>query len=272
MKRTIILLAALTMSLSVTAQPKFNRNKTVKEAEVNPAIEQVVSGQGINETIIKHKGFTVSYNDILQMPNWVSWSITQTEAKTEAIADNNKYMRDPSFKGDQASAKDMYDDRYCAAQMAPAEDMYLNETELRETYYTTNLCPQDKVLNAEAWYELEQKCRYWAAQYGTLYVVTGPMFTIGNRRMKESGIMVPDAFFKVLLQKRKGQWVSVAFIIPNTARSVLDTGMFPVFAVEAITGYRFFAGLPDDVRGALIGGFDSNDWTIATWKNMKGGK
>ncbi len=56
----------------------------------------------------------------------------------------------------------------------------------------------------------------------------------------------PNAYYKVLLQKRKGVWEGIGFILPNS-NSKVD---FKIYAtsiekVEEITGLDFFWDLED---------------------------
>jgi endonuclease G len=91
--------------------------------------------------------------------------------------------------------------------------------------------------------------RNWAVEYDSLYVVTGPIFdsvmpTIGPHR-----VAVPKAYYKVLLQKRNGNWEGIGFILPNS-NSKVDFKEYAtsIDKVEEITGLDFFWRLEDEVE------------------------
>ena len=86
--------------------------------------------------------------------------------------------------------------------------------------------------------------RNWAVEFDSLHVVTGPIFdsvmpTIGPHRFA-----VPKAYYKVLLQKRNGNWVGIGFILPisNTKVDFKDYAT-SIDKVEEITGLDFFIEL-----------------------------
>ena len=82
------------------------------------------------------------------------------------------------------------------------------------------MSPQLPRFNRGVWKKLEMQVRNWAVEYDSLYVVTGPIFdsimpTIGPHR-----VAVPKAYYKVLLQKRNGNWEGIGFILPNSNTKV----------------------------------------------------
>ncbi len=94
--------------------------------------------------------------------------------------------------------------------------------------------------------------RNWAIEYDSLYVVTGPIFdsvmpTIGPHR-----VAVPKAYYKVLLQKRNGNWVGIGFILPNSNTKVeFKEYVTSIDKVEEITGLDFFWELEDDMEDEI---------------------
>jgi len=94
--------------------------------------------------------------------------------------------------------------------------------------------------------------RNWAVEFDSLYVVTGPIFdsiipTIGPHR-----VAVPKAYYKVLLQRRKGSWQGIGFILPNSNTKVeFKEYAVSIDKVEEITGLDFFWGLEDKVEVSI---------------------
>lgn len=46
--------------------------------------------------------------------------------------------------------------------MAPAADMKWNKQAMEESFYMSNICPQNPNLNRGDWNDLEEKSRQWA--------------------------------------------------------------------------------------------------------------
>ena len=269
----LFLLTFLVLNIFVVdAQPKFKRNKSPEEG-LN--IERVISPEGISEQIIQHKGFTVSYNETLLIPNWVCWSLTSEEASAEAVSRTDEFLPDPAAKGRQADTRDYSNTGYDRGHMAPAADMKWDKEAMIESFYMTNICPQDRELNAGIWLETEQKCRWWAKRYGTVWIACGPLFVRSEAKaLGNSDVAVPDAFFKVMAMKVKEKgsaerWTCAAVVAPNVSlEGDITDYLFPVASVEALTGYTFFSDLPvsPDELWALKTAVNEKDWQIPNWK------
>lgn len=268
MKKFILIASLLLVALGATAQPAFKRN--AKKAE-RPAlnIEQVVSAAQ-NEQVIKHKGFTVSYNDITLNPNWVAYELTAEETSATEVSRTDEFLPDPDVKTRQADTRDYSNSGFDRGHMAAAADMKWDRTAMVESFYMTNICPQDRELNAGLWLELEQKCRYWAKKYDRVWIVCGPMYTTGhNPPIGYNQVTVPDAFFKCVCMQVNGRWTMAAFVIPNLGvTQELLRYAFPIAGIEYLLGHQFFNNTPvsaTDLR-ALKTSIVREDWDIPGWK------
>lgn len=47
---------------------------------------------------------------------------------------------------------------------------------MNETFYLSNIVPQDLDNNANFWYRLEAYCRSLAKRYSDVYIVSGPLY------------------------------------------------------------------------------------------------
>ncbi len=146
--------------------------------------------------------------------------------------------------------------------MAPAGDMKWDEQAMNETFFLTNICPQDKALNAGMWNDIELKVREWARRDKSLIVVTGPIVdktpkTIGQ----DMDIAVPRAFFKVVLSPLTTPMKAIAFICPNRAcGGPLKSYVVSVDEVEERTGMNFFNALPDDLEDSIEARSNLSQW------------
>ena len=131
---------------------------------------------------------------------------------------------------------------------------------MKESFYMTNICPQNHNLNRGDWKELEDACREWTCQNKTLYVVCGPL--LYDRKHKTIGqhkVVVPDAFYKVVLSLTPPK--AIGFIYKNTSgNKPLDAYVNSVDQVERLTGIDFFPDLPDSVEQEVEAECEINDW------------
>ena len=149
--------------------------------------------------------------------------------------------------------------------MCPAGDNRWHWKAMQESFYMTNICPQNHNLNRGDWKELEDACRLWTKKEGKLYIVCGPVLyrqkhrTIGRKHK----VTVPEAFFKVILSTRNGHPKAIGFIFKNlSGNHPLKNYVNSVDEVERITGIDFFPALPDDVEKKVEAMQDLNLWSF----------
>lgn len=217
------------------------------------------------ERIITHKGYTVSYNSDWKIPNWVAYEITDYEVDGNEER-SDKFVPDPMVpKYLSATTNDYKNSGYDRGHMAPAADMKWDEQAMKESFYLSNICPQLHNLNAGVWKDLEEQVRDLAAQKGSVYVVCGPIVSDDYQTIGENNVAVPDAFFKVLLQKEKGKIHTIGFIYENkSGRRPMSSYARTVDEIEEITGIDFFATLPDEIENKVEAEVDFSKWTVKT--------
>lgn len=202
--------------------------------------------------LIVHVGFALSYDSDFKTPQWVAWQLTAAEVEGgEPRA--SKFLPDPDVRGAQAYTSDYTRSGYDRGHMAPAADMKWSAQAMKESFYLTNVCPQNRNLNRGDWKDLEELTRAWATRYGVVSVAAGPIYdTATPRRIGANKVAVPDAFFKVLLVDYPKAPKAYAFVFKNEAGSrPLTYYQLTVDEVEERTGMDFFSALPDDVENRI---------------------
>jgi endonuclease G len=135
---------------------------------------------------------------------------------------------------------------------------------MEETFYLMNICPQNETLNNKDWQYLEKQVRHWARDYGRVWVVTGPI--VGENRygkIGESGVTVPDAFFKAVLVQDDGAYEGVGFVMQNDAkRYYLEKCALTLDALEQMTGIDFYPALPDRIEDFIESTYDPAVWGL----------
>ena len=219
--------------------------------------------EGTPEKILVRQGYTVSYNREHNLPNWVAWELTP-EKLVERESRTDKFLPDPDLPEAEAVTTDDYKrSGWDRGHMCPAGDNRWHWRAMQESFYMTNICPQNHNLNRGDWKELEEACREWAQREGKIYIVCGPILyrqrhkTIG----REHRITVPEAFFKVVLCPTSNPPRAIGFIYKNTSGNhPLDHYVNSVDQVERITGIDFFPALPDEVEKKVEAEYDLGLW------------
>lgn len=214
-----------------------------------------------NEHIIHHKGYIVSYNSDWKIPNWVAWELTAYETKAKMPREDT-FCEDPDYSGPQASLDDYRKSGYSRGHMAPAADMRWNHTALLECFYLTNMCPQNAAFNAGNWGQLEKQCREWAKSDSAIWIVCGPIVGKSHRTIGKNQVVVPTAFFKVVMAPYGKHPKAVGFIYPhrNQKGAKMRQFMMSVDQVEARTGIDFFASLPDKLENKIEAQNPAGHW------------
>lgn len=228
---------------------KPNKQKSTsatKEIEI-PVYESSRGGQ-----VIRHTGYMLSYDADYKTPQWVAWTLTARQAQGTAPR-YDKFQADPKVRGAKAYPSDYTRSGYDRGHMAPAGDMKWSETAMQESFYMTNVCPQNRNLNRGDWKDLEELERTWAIRYGAVSIAAGPIYYSKKpARIGANKVAVPDAFFKVLLVNYPKSPKAYGFIFKNEAGDrPLTYYQLTVDEVEQQTGMDFFSSLPDKIENRI---------------------
>ncbi len=262
----VLFVSLVVTMMALTATGHIPAPVSAATADISSETKQyelAMVGHSTKQQVITHLGYTVSYNPMWKIPNWVAYELTSSETRGE-VPRVNGFLPDPQVRGTRVVHKDYSNSGFDRGHMAPAGDMKWSEQAMRESFYTTNICPQNRNLNAGDWKSLEEQARDWAQRYGNVYIACGPIVsdnytTIG----RNCRIVVPEAFYKVFMRKKRSGWTTIGFVFPNKAGSrPLMTYMHTVDEVEKLTGIDFFYLLPDSIESQVEADFNVIDWTF----------
>lgn len=234
------------------AKPDTHEVQAEEAEQQSAQLEIPRMKNGKQGQVIRRTGYTLAFDKKNKTPQWVAWELTRDE--TRGNADRTDYFEtDPDVKGARVEYHDYSGSGYDRGHMAPAGDMKWSNRAMKESFYMSNMCPQDHNLNTKDWNDLETKCRQWARRYGKVYIVCGPIYNgkrteyIGEHRVK-----VPDAFYKAVLINTKKNPIALGFYFENEAgERPLEEYLVPVDKIEAMSGIDFFPALNDEVEERL---------------------
>ena len=201
--------------------------------------------------VLTNSGYLVGYCEAHRNPAWVSFSVSSitvgSTAKRPSKFLTDKRTASPVAHGDYTGTG--YDRGHMAPNYAIGT-RYGHEAQ-RETFLMSNITPQAPDLNRIWWRLLEEKeANDFAVRLERVWVMTGPVFA-GEVKKLPSGVDVPTAFFRIILDEENGQPRVLAFIAPQTVtgHEPLSQFLTSVREVERQTGLDFFAELPSEVQG-----------------------
>ena len=227
-----------------------------------------------NNYLMEKPEFALSYNRDRGTPNWVSWHLA-TEW-TGSLARVDTFRADPAVPPVwyRVLATDYFSSGFDRGHMTPNADrdpetsMPINQA----TFLMSNMVPQAPDNNQGPWANMENYLRTLMPT-SELYIVSGPNGIGGTgsngfaTTIAGGHVTVPSSTWKVALVVPRGSSPSnvqasartIAVIMPNVQgirNNAWESYIVSVDAVEALTGYDFFANLPDAVENSVEAGIN----------------
>lgn len=163
---------------------------------------------------------------------------------------------------------------YDRGHICPSADRLYSLEANVQTFYMSNMSPQDGDFNSGVWVLLEdlvRKCGRSSTFADTLYVVKGGTIADGQIRtyMERSYTMkvaVPKYYFTALLSVKNGSYSSIGFLIEhnksNAHKTDLSEFAMSVDKLEEKTGINFFSNLPQTTEEAVEASYVFSKWNI----------
>ncbi len=149
-----------------------------------------------------------------------------------------------------------------------------------QTFYSSNIMPQDYDFNSGLWNEMEGVCTNKGRNCAdTLYIVTGTYGVQGTTRDKAGkSVSIPQYCFKVLLCTRSGktgkhiseienasELMAIGYWAKNSSSSnsgTLKSYTCSVAEIEQNTGYKFFPTINEQIASEVKSQHNPEDWGI----------
>lgn len=175
------------------------------------------------------QGYVLEHSSRDKIPIWVCEGITPAQLGGTAPR-KDAFQPDPQLPpGLRAELKDYKGSGYDRGHMAPAGDQTVDPVLKRETFYLSNMSPQEGPLNQRIWAALEDQARAWLTQRGGGWIITGGLFYdpdeedptkadgfIPYQEIGPDRVAVPTHFYKIVVSKSQaGVWDAIAFVMEN---------------------------------------------------------
>jgi endonuclease G len=218
-----------------------------------------------SEEIIKHFAYALSYNELFEQANWVAYELTDIETISH-FERTNKFIVDDLVKTGSATNDDYKKSGYDRGHLAPAGDMGWSEQAMKESFYYSNISPQNPSFNRGIWKKTEELTREWAVENKSLYIVTGPILKKKLPTIGPNKVSIPNYYFKAILDYSEPEIKAIAFLIPNKAsKELLQNFTVNIDSLEHLTGYDFYYQLPDSIENRLEKNNIISNWN---WKEI----
>lgn len=213
--------------------------------------------------VVNHTYFTLSYSEACEQAEWVAYELKK-ERLNGQVKRSNKFKIDLSVTTGSAELSDYKHSGYDKGHLVPAADMAFNQLAMNESFYISNIAPQNKSFNQGIWKRLESHVRYWAKEYGDLYVITAGILNSCDEFIGANKVCVPDYFYKIILDFKSPEIKVIGFLLPNKKdKQPLKSYVVSVDYLETLTGIDFFPNLPNHIENIIEKKSDIIKWK---WK------
>lgn len=152
----------------------------------------------------KQRNYSLFWDQERQIPIWVAYPLNRKligHGKRSAAWQYDKFMSSKKQPNLRKTYQEGSVEGYIRGHLCPSADRLSPEMN-EQTFYFTNMAPQDPYLNDGLWAYLEEHVQKLALQAEDAWVVTGCIDTNDANWVTDVNgkrIAVPEAFFKVVL-------------------------------------------------------------------------
>ncbi len=250
---------------STTTTTTVTPNTTTTTASADIEIPIFKAYQPIGQQV-KHTYYTLFYNNANEQADWVAYKLTKTMVNSKNAQRLDNFREDPAVTDQSANPNDYRGSGYDRGHLCPAADMKTNENAMSETFFMSNMSPQEHAMNTGCWNNLEDRVRDFARWSKEIYVVTGPILynqTFSKKIGKTTKVVVPNLYYKAILDYTEPDIKAIGFVMENKgSEAATETFAISIDELEQKTGIDFFSTLPDNVENKIEASFNYADWLV----------
>ena len=205
---------------------------------------------------------------------WVAYPLVKAHVSGEKRSD--KWDFDPlvphSWQGEVSYSYSGYD----RGHQIPSADRLCNMEANEQTFYYTNITPQNKNFNQGIWETLESLVRDRLSVCDTMFVVTGCVLSteeeptiVYTKDNQGKDVAVPKIYYKVLLSYKAGSanggYSGIGFWLENRSYGSEEIGRShacTIDEIEARVGIDFFVNLKDEYEKEAESKYDASAWGL----------
>jgi len=197
---------------------------------------------------------------------WAAFALNNTTWKDADVGRKENWVYDPALNESwQANLSSSYTGDYDRGHQVASNDRQTDAAMNKQTFYFSNMSPQNHTLNAGQWETLEGKVQDagWACTgLDTLYVVTGPIFDSGYSGTTDASgadCPIPTRYFKCVMKctfnsaHEVTAATGVAYVTPGnkaSSNTAYTNWITTIDYVEERTGFDFFTNVPRALQDA----------------------
>ena len=241
MRKILLSTFLITLQLSAWANPIDDN------CPQHTTLGAPVSSIKENTQYICHTNYAVHYRYDTKTAEFVVERLDKADMTGPAKRKNN-FGPDPKVDdAKEAQLSDYAGNPYDRGHLSPAADNRADDNQMSESFYLTNMVPQDPGHNRGIWRILEIAVRN-TAMTNDIYVVSGTIYDPGFKTIGAGKVGVPSRIWKIVYNATNGE--TIAFLFPNAKLSTKDLPKYAVTVdeVEKATGINVFPKLDEQAE------------------------
>ncbi|AHH12429.1 Endonuclease [Borrelia hermsii YBT] len=233
--------------------------------------EEYLLPKGYLTTQVLHKKYySLGYAESARQSEWVAYQLKRemvelalTLLREKKITRSKKFFEDKDIKGISPNLSDYIRSGYDRGHIVSSADMSFSKDAMLDTYFLSNISPQQREFNSGIWLKLERLVRKWAILKEKIYIVSAGILTENKGFIGKNKILIPKNFYKIVLSlNNNNSYDILAFIIPNEKAQDLELRNYVVNVnlIEDKTKIDFFAKLDAGIKKIIKMKKDLYSW------------
>lgn len=206
--------------------------------------------------------YSLEWDGTLKANRWTCYELHAGNMLSGATRQDD-YREDPEIPSEyRTTLADYKGSGYSRGHLCPSADRLCSTEQNSQTFFLSNMQPQNADHNSGIWSNLENKVRNtWAPKCDTLYVVKAATIDKTNG-FTTSGLIIPKYFYMALLAYKKSTNTYQAMGIWTTHTDSQNAQYITIDNLEQLTGIDFFCNLPDSIEDKVEATANVNYWNV----------
>jgi endonuclease G len=198
-----------------------------------------------NSQYVCHLNYAVHFRFDTKVAEYVVYRIDPKDI-SGTVARKDNFKPDPSIDSNlNVRLEDYADSGYDRGHLSPAADNSADAEQMSQSFYLSNMAPQNSSQNRGSWRILEDRIRSIAHEGKVLYVTVGTVYEPGYKVIG-NGVGVPQYLWKVVVDAETNN--AIGFVFPNEPlpTSSLPSTITTIKRIEEMTGLNFHPNIEDN--------------------------
>ncbi|XP_033762850.1 nuclease EXOG, mitochondrial-like [Pecten maximus] len=245
--------ASVVVYYMVTDKKALPESSSKLESASKSILTHGIPDRGPNIQV--YDNHVLSYDQAKKTPIWVAERITREHVNGPADRKNIRFKPDPDvptrFSADNS---DYLRSGWSRGHMSPAGDNKYSQEAMSQSFYLSNIVPQNLDNNAGFWNRLEIYCRDLTQRYNAVTIFSGPLslpspiedgkLVVTYPVIGKNQVAVPTHLYKIIIvEDKNSKPIGIgSFIVPNKPigfEHALTEYQVPLDEVERKTGVTF---------------------------------